>query len=68
MHPAIYRRLRLAATFYVVIGGFYLISGLPFFWIDTPFGFLRFVFWYSAFASVFFGILNRRRERLDRSG
>lgn len=63
LHLMLDRRLRLAAKFYAVIGGLYLISALPFFWVDSQIGFLRFLFWYSAFGFVFFGILNRRRER-----
>ena len=31
LHLSLHRRLRLAMKFYVVIGGFYLISALPFF-------------------------------------
>src|SRR2546428_13753076 len=39
-----------------------------FLWIDTPIGPLRFVFWYSAFAFAFLGILNRRRgEHIERN-
>lgn len=63
LHPVLLRRFRLAMFFYAVIGGAYFVSALPFFWVDTPIGPLRFVFWYSAFAFTFLGILNRRRER-----
>lgn len=67
LHPVLYRRLRLATKFYLAIGGFYVTSALPFFWIESPVGFLRFLFWYSAFGFVFFGIINRRRERVSKS-
>jgi uncharacterized membrane protein len=67
LSPKLFRRFRLAMVFYAVIGAFYLISALPIFWIDTPVGPLRFVFWYSAFAFVFLGLLNRRRERVKKS-
>ena len=67
LHPVIARRFRLAMLFYVLIGGLYVVSALPVFWVDTPIGELRFVFWYSSFAFVFMGILNRRRERKIRS-
>ena len=63
LHPILHRRLRLAAKFYTLIGALYLTSALPFFWVDSPIGFLRFAFWYSAFGFVFFGVINRRRER-----
>ena len=68
LHPILDRRLRLATKFYIAMGGLYLMSALPFFWIDSPIGPLRFVFWYSAFGFVFFGIINRRRERASSSG
>jgi len=67
LHPVLLRRFRVAMFFYAFIGGAYFVSALPFFWVDTPIGPLRFVFWYSAFAFVFLGILNRRRERSQRA-
>src|SRR6267143_1725470 len=50
LHPFLLRRFRVAMLFYAFVGGSYLMSALPFFWVDTPIGPLRFVFWYSAFA------------------
>ena len=68
LHPVLFRRFRVAMFFYAFIGGAYLVSALPFFWIGTPIGPLRFVFWYSAFAFAFLGILNRRRgEHIERN-
>jgi len=67
LHPVLFRRFHVAMFFYAFIGGAYLVSALPFFWIDTPIGPFRFVLWYSAFAFVFLGILNRRRERTHRA-
>jgi uncharacterized membrane protein len=66
LHPVLLGRFRLAMYLYIFVGGAYLFSALPFFWIDTLVGPLRFVFWYSSFAFVFLGIFNRRRERLHR--
>jgi uncharacterized membrane protein len=66
LHPLLFRRFRAAMFLYVFVGGAYLISALPVFWVDTAIGPLRFLFWYSAFAFTFLGILNRRRERTQR--
>jgi hypothetical protein len=67
LHPVLLRRFRVAMLFYAFVGGSYLVSALPIFWVDTPIGPLRSIFWYSAFAFAFLGILNRRRERIRRS-
>jgi uncharacterized membrane protein len=66
LHPLLLDRFRLAMYLYIFVGGAYLLSAAPFFWIDTPAGPLRFVFWYSSFAFVFLGIFSRRRERPHR--
>jgi uncharacterized membrane protein len=63
LHPILFRRFRVAMTFYALIGGTYVFSALPVFWDETPIGPLRFVFWYSAFAFWLLGVVNRRRER-----
>lgn len=67
LQPAMIRRFRTSTLFYTIIGGLYALSALPIFWIETPIGRLRFVFWYSSFAFIFIGVLNRRRERTNRS-
>ena len=64
LHSVLLERFRLVMYIYIFVGGAYLVSALPFFWIDTPVGPLRFVFWYSPFAFAFLGVFNRRRERL----
>ena len=66
LHPVLLERFRLAMYLYTFVGGAYMISALPFFWINTPVGPLRFAFWYSSFAFVFLGIFSRTRERLHR--
>jgi uncharacterized membrane protein YjdF len=63
VHPTLLRRFRVAMTFYALIGGTYVFSALPIFWVGTPIGPLRCVFWYSAFAFWLLGVVNRRRER-----
>ena len=63
LHTVLVERFRRAMYLYIFVGGAYLVSALPFFWIDSPIGPIRFVFWYSAFAFTLLGIFNRRRER-----
>lgn len=66
LHPILFRRFRAAMFLYLFVGGAYLVSALPIFWVDTAIGPVRFLFWYSAFAFTFLGIVNRRRERTQR--
>ena len=63
LHPLLLQRFRLAMIFYTIIGGSYALSALPFFWVETPVGMLRFTFWYSSFAFVFLGVVFRRLEK-----
>lgn len=67
LHPVLLERFRIAMYLYIFVGGAYLVSALPFFWIETPIGPIRFVFWYSSFAFPLLGIFYRRRERHQRS-
>lgn len=66
LHHILLQRFRLVMYIYIFVGGAYLVSAIPFFWIETSIGPLRFVFWYSSFAFPFLGIFSRRRERLLR--
>ncbi len=66
LHSVLSERFRIAMYLYIFVGGAYLLSALPFFWVDTPVGPLRFVLWYSPFAFIFLGVFNRRRERVQR--
>ncbi|MDA4129532.1 MAG: hypothetical protein OK457_02065 [Thaumarchaeota archaeon] len=61
VHPLIVERFKRVVKFDYVIGGIFLLSALPIFWIETPIGYLRFVLWYSAFAFFF---LRRRPKNL----
>lgn len=63
VHPVLLRRFRVAMALYFFIGGAYVLSALPLFWVDTPIGHLRFVFWYSSLAFIFLGMIYRRMER-----
>ena len=63
LHHILLERFRRVMYTYIFMGGSYLASALPFFWVDTPAGPLRFFFWYSPLAFAFVGIFNRRRER-----
>ena len=66
LHHILLERFRRVMYTYIFMGGSYLVSALPFFWIDTPVGPLRFFFWYSPLAFAFVGIFNRRHERNQR--
>lgn len=50
VHPLVIKRFRAIMKAEIVGGLIYVVSALPVFWVDTPVGFLRFIFWYSAFA------------------
>jgi hypothetical protein len=68
LHPLLLDRFRLAMYLYIFVGGAYLLSAVPFFWIDSPVGPLRFVFWYSSFAFVFLGTTSHERKATTRYG
>ncbi len=63
IHPVLLRRFQASMIFYTVIGAAYIVSALPFFWVKISDVYLRFDLWYSSFAFVFLGFVNRRRER-----
>jgi hypothetical protein len=48
LHPAVLARFRRAARANALVGLVFAISALPFFWVSTPVGFLRFYLWSSA--------------------
>jgi uncharacterized membrane protein len=49
LHPDIVRRFRRLMRLQSSVGGIYLASALPIFWINTPIGPLRFLLWSSPF-------------------
>jgi uncharacterized membrane protein len=53
LHPDILRRFRRLMRLQSIVGGIYLASALPIFWIDTPIGPLRFLLWSSPFVLTF---------------
>ena len=63
LHHILLERFRLIMYIYIFVGGAYLVSAIPIFWIDTAVGPLRFAFWYSSLAFTSLVIFNRRRER-----
>jgi hypothetical protein len=54
VHPLIVERFKQIVKLDYIIGGLFLASALPIFWINTPIGFVRFLLWYSSFAFFFF--------------
>ena len=63
LHPMLRQRFKGSMVFYLFIGAVYILSALPFFWVHFLNSYLRFYLWYSSFAFVFVGVVNRRRER-----
>ena len=61
LQQPVLERFRQFMTMDYVIGGFFIASTLPIFWIQTPIGYLRFILWYSSFA--FFFTLQRKSRK-----
>jgi len=62
LHPVVLRRFKGIARADAVIGIVFVVSTLPFFWINTPIGYLRFDMWYSSFVILFALIPVRRLD------
>jgi hypothetical protein len=60
LHPFILERFKRIMTAEYIVGGAFLLSALPIFWIPTPIGYLRFVLWYSSFV-IFFALRSTKR-------
>jgi uncharacterized membrane protein len=60
IHHVILARFKRAMNAQYIIGGIFIVSSLPIFWIPTPIGYLRFVLWYSSFG---FLLVFRPRRR-----
>jgi hypothetical protein len=54
VHPAIVPRFRHTMRAELFVGAVFLVSALPFFWVATPAGYLRFDVWYLSIGMVFF--------------
>jgi hypothetical protein len=39
----------------VIVAAILAVSTLPFFWVNTPFDYVRFIMWYATFAVYFVG-------------
>jgi len=49
LHPVVLNRFRRFMKLQAIVGGIYIASALPIFWIDTPIGPPRFLLWSSPF-------------------
>jgi len=49
LHPVIMSRFKRLTWLQAIVGGIYIASALPIFWVDTPIGQLRFLLWSSPF-------------------
>jgi len=49
LHPNVLQRFKHMMISEYIVGALFLISAPPIFWVPTPLGHLRFIFWYSSF-------------------
>src|SRR5438445_13001369 len=49
LHPVVLNRFRRFMKLQAIVGGIYIASALPIFWIDTPIGPPRFLLWSCPF-------------------
>ncbi len=61
VHPEIVRRFRATMRAELFLGGVFTVSALPFFWVLTPIGYLRFDIWYLSFITIFLWYPRLRR-------
>lgn len=64
VHPIVFLRFKRTMKAQYIIGGIFIASALPIFWIPTPIGYLRFDLWYSSF--VFFAFVRPRRVEKEK--
>ncbi|MDA4123770.1 MAG: TMEM175 family protein [Thaumarchaeota archaeon] len=62
VHPAIIEGIRRTMRAELFLGGVFIISALPFFWVLTPIGYLRFDVWYLSFGAGFLWYGRRKRD------
>jgi uncharacterized membrane protein len=63
MHPVIIKKFTHEMRAELFLGGIFVASALPFFWVLTPIGYLRFDIWYLSFGVGFFWHPPRLRGR-----
>lgn len=63
LHPITLRRFKSAVRYEATIGGIFVASALPIFWVATPFGYLRFYLWFSSFAIFMVGRATTSRRQ-----
>ena len=55
VRPDVVARFRRTMRLDVIVAAILVTSTLPFFWVNTPFDYLRFILWYATFAVYFAG-------------
>jgi uncharacterized membrane protein len=60
IHPGIVAGFRRSMWAEFFVGAVFTVSALPFFWVLTPIGYLRFDIWYLSVGVIFFRLLRRR--------
>jgi uncharacterized membrane protein len=63
IHPEIINGFRGTMRVELFLGGVFAVSALPFFWVLTPIGYLRFDIWYLSSGVVFLWYPRRKRGR-----
>ena len=66
IHPAVVARFKKWWKVQVVIGAVFAVSALPFFWVSTPFGYLRFLLWSVSFIMFLVGRATRKSSKDER--
>jgi uncharacterized membrane protein len=61
IHPSIVEGFRRSMWAEAFLGGVFAVSALPFFWVQTPIGYLRFDIWYLSFGTGFFWFRHRKQ-------
>lgn len=54
VHPVILKSFKRTMRMEFFLGALFVVSALPFFWVLTPIGYLRFDVWYLSVGVVFF--------------
>ncbi len=63
IHSDLVWRFRRTMFAEFLLAGVFLVSALPFFWVATPGGYLRFDIWYLSIGVVFFWFPRRREPK-----
>jgi hypothetical protein len=63
VHSIVVERFRRGMKAQLICGVVFMVSALPFFWLETPIGYLRFVLWYVSIPVFIVWIPIGRRKK-----